>query len=193
MYRRVAALAACSFCVVALAGCDRGWLMNWLKGHGVGEDHRPTEPGSLHLQEVDCPAGLARCVGGAIEVAQAFRHPFPCPGGSEACDCPWQVVAKCGGPCVADAVPLALAPPKATRQLCAVGPSDAPVAHPPPLGTPPPVECGDEPYRCAKSSVIACPSARIVAVCANGCAEESTTLDDPGVDDAAAVYLLCAR
>ena len=180
--------------LLSLAGCERGWLMNWLTAHGVGEDRQsPSQPGSLRLREVDCPAGLARCVEGAIQVSRAFRHPEPCKGVAEECACPWQLVGRCAGGCVADGVSLPLAAERAERQLCALVPTDPPVAEPPPLGSSPPVSCSDEPYRCVGSWVLACPARRVVAKCTRGCAEEGETLDDPSVDDPAAVYLLCSR
>jgi hypothetical protein len=81
----------------------------------------------------------------------------------------------------------------ATKQLCGPVPTDPIVAAPPPLGTPPPVACSDERYRCTGSKVVECAGARILAVCARGCSEEGAGLDDESVSDAAAVYLLCSR
>jgi hypothetical protein len=166
--------------------------MSWLTSHEV-DPHSSSKGGSLRLHEIDCPAGLARCVEGAIEISQPFRHPDPCKGGVELCACPWQVVGRCPGACVADGVSLAVTPSRAERQLCAVGPADSPVAQPPPAGSPAPVSCGEEPYRCSEAKVVACPAQRVVAVCLKGCAEEGETLDEPSVDDAAAVYFLCSR
>jgi hypothetical protein len=167
--------------------------MSWLTSRKSEDQPSPTQRGSLRLQEVDCPAGLARCVEGAVEIAQVFRHPEPCTGQAEQCACPWQVVGRCPGACVSDGVSLPLTAARAVRQLCAPGPADPAAGQPPPLGSPPPVACGDEPYRCTGSKVVACPAARIVASCTTGCSEEGQTLDDPVVDDPAAVYLLCSR
>ncbi len=182
------------FLVLLSAGCERGWLTSWLASHGVGEGNEvPSSPGSLRLHWADCPAGLARCVEGAVELSQAFRHPEPCKGGPESCACPWQTVGRCPGACVADEVSVPLSVERASKQLCAIGPGEPPVAQPPPLGTPPTVICGEEPYRCAQSEVVGCPSGQIIATCLRGCASEGEALDDPTVDATAAVYLLCSR
>ncbi len=177
----------------ALPACRRGWLADWLSGHGVGEDRQsPSLPGSLHLQEVDCPAGLTRCVDGVITVAQAFRHPEPCKGSPEQCTCPWQVIGRCEVGCVADGVstpiPLALA----RAQLCATLPGAPPLALPPRIGTVA-SGCGDEGYRCSGTTVWDCRTKQAVATCARGCAEEEGQLDDPSANEQAAVGILCSR
>jgi hypothetical protein len=193
--------------LLLLTSCERGALMNWLLSLGVGGDHgSPTERGSFKLHEVDCPAGLARCVDGVIELSQAGRHPEPCSGSPESCLCPWSVVGRCDGACVAGDVAVPFTVSQAKAQLCAQGPMDAPVAAPPPLGavapvqvargpsaTPTPSPCEDERYRCSDGRVIDCGGGRIVASCLRGCAVDGATLDDESVGEAAAVLLLCSR
>jgi hypothetical protein len=188
-------LAVLSALVIAVAGCERGALAHWLTSLGVGADHGPTEPGSVRLHEVDCPPGLARCVGGVVQMSQAFRHPEPCKGSPEACACPWQIVGRCDTRCVSDDVSIPFTPGQALTQLCTPGAGDPAVGNPPPMGTPAPVACGDERYRCSGSKVVSCGAGdtKIVAFCARGCVEEGTTLDDEAVSDASAVLLLCAR
>jgi hypothetical protein len=193
---RLGGLAA----LLSVAGCERGSLARWLISIGVGADHgSPTEPGSVRLHEVDCPAGLARCVGGIVQMSRAFRHPEPCKGSPEACACPWQIEGRCSGGCVADDIAIPFTRVQALAQLCTPGAGDPTVGGPPPLGTPPPMVCGDERYRCSGSTVVSCDASRaasqgrIVAFCTRGCVEEGTALDDESLTDATAVLLFCSR
>jgi hypothetical protein len=179
--------------LLGLTGCERGALMHWLSSMGVGGDHEsPTSPGSLRLHEVDCPAGLTRCVGGVIEVSEASRHPDPCKGSPESCLCPWTAAGRCDGSCVVNDLALPFTVAQARAQLCATGATDPAVALPPPLGAAPAARC-DERYRCTGSNIIDCNLSRVVATCTRGCVEEAITLDEEGVDDRTAVQLLCSR
>jgi hypothetical protein len=174
--------------------CERGGLTNWFVGHGlVHRDGARSE--SLRMNEVDCPAGLVRCVEGIIEVAKASRHPEPCKEGSEGCACPWLRVGRCEHGCVSDGVGISFQ--GARTQVCLPGAEDPLVGVSPPLGAAspsrPPTPCGGELFRCDHSMVIACAPQRVLANCLRGCVEEPSTLDDEAIGEAAAVNLLCAR
>lgn len=172
-----------------LAGCERGSLTHWLASRGLLD---PGRVGALRLDEVDCPAGILRCVEGVVELAQASRHPDPCRGSAEMCACPWQVVGRCETDCVSDGTAILLTGPRAQDRLCAPGPLER-LAAPPPPGMPAPAACGEELFRCMHSIVMGCNPPRVVASCLRGCAEEEETLVEEGVDDSAAVSFLCSR
>jgi hypothetical protein len=179
---------------LSLAGCERGALMNWLLSLGAGEGRSGSNPvGSLRLNQVDCPAGLVRCVDGVVELAQAYRHADPCQGSSETCSCPWQFVGRCDGGCVSDGLAVSMTAARAAAQLCSPGDLDPSPAVPQLAANPPTVSCGDERFRCTGAKVIACAPPRFVASCIHGCAEEDATLDEEGMGDSVAVNILCAR
>ena len=146
--------------------------------------------------QVDCPAGLARCVGGTVEVAQPFRHPSACSGNPEACQCPWAVVAACDAGCAASGAEVALPEPLAKGQLCAPRPGEAPVGRAPSPGivlAPPPGACEGDPFACVGGLVVACDAVpRLVAQCTRGCVGGAST-QASGLSDVQAVTLLCQR
>ena len=183
-----------AFLLFFLGGCQRGCASEWLAAHGIGQDPKSgAASGSLRLDEVDCAGGLARCVGGALELSQAFRHPEPCTGPAERCVCPWETADRCENGCVAEGLEVPLSLARAKRQLCSPLPSAPPAARPPAPGVLAPAPCGDEGYRCTGASVVECDPLRVLAICTRGCAEEGETLEDPDLLGPAAVALLCDR
>lgn len=160
--------------------------------HGIG-----TDPNSGAVAEslglVDCPPGLARCVGSVVELSQAFRHPEPCTGPAERCACPWEILGRCESGCVADDLEVPILADRATRQLCSPSPAEPPAAYPPPLRIPTLEVCGDERYRCDGGRVVECGPPRLIAICNRGCAEEGETLDDATLNGPMAILLLCDR
>jgi hypothetical protein len=154
----------------------------------------------------DCSDGLARCVGGAVEVSRRAHVPDPCVGRPTECACPWDVVASCPHGCVADDLILDLSDIESITQLCALEEGEA-VARvtameekgSAPLTTP---ECaaddgdhvcvGGRVVRCAFDSITEAPRMRAVATCLRGCAKEGGRIGDEA-DDAQAQALLCAR
>ncbi len=151
------------------------------------------------MGSVDCPDGLARCVGGVVEASRLFSHPEPCSGSREACECPWDRLGPCTAGCVAEDVEVVLPRPQASLQLCA--PTGEAVYAVPQAGETPPAlpteagtDCSDQRYLCHGGQVVACePALHVVAGCIKGCAVEGMTLDDDALADPAAVALLCLR
>jgi len=191
--RRMGLVLACL--TMALPACERGCLSSWLSEHQIGGH---SAPGMEQLRFVDCPDGLARCVGGVVEVSRLARHPEPCSGSTEACSCPWDKGEACASGCVAEDVEVVLDRARGRQQLCAPAKGEAYAIR----GAPGPAErppCGDERYRCTQAFVFACDpaatdhEARAVAQCLKGCAASGMTLDDDRLDDDAAMALLCAR
>lgn len=198
------------FLFLPLLGCQRGclssWLANGLSNGGIMDDPKSGGGGGslalpLALGAVDCPDGLARCVGGALETSRLARRPDPCTGSPEKCACPWDKVQTCPTGCAADGVTVVMAPELAPIQLCAPAPGDVfvrPLApHPggaasaPTLGA----ACGEERFRCIASTVMACSPVppRPLGVCIKGCVVEGQGLDEDGVGDEAAMGILCVR
>jgi hypothetical protein len=152
------------------------------------------------MGSVDCPDGLARCVGGVVEASRLFSHPEPCSGSREACECPWDRLGACPTGCVAEDVEVVLPRARASNQLCAP-PADAVYAVHEVVDTPAPalptetgLDCSDQRYLCHEGQVLACePTVRVVARCVKGCAVEGLTLDDDTLADPAALAFLCLR
>jgi hypothetical protein len=151
------------------------------------------------MQGIDCVGGLARCVGGRVEVSRAAIVAPHCRPETP-CVCPWEQVGVCSAKCVNDGAELVLGLRLALTQLC----EDAPVitfATPLDAGTASDSKACKasevSERRCANGVVYACSEAdagegRAVASCVHGCADESTVVDG---DDAleAAVAILCRR
>ena len=78
------------------------------------------------MSGVDCPDGLARCVGGAVEVSHVARIPRPCPPSSrpEDCQCPWEAVETCPRGCTEDGTEVVTPPDRAAARLCAPDPAN---------------------------------------------------------------------
>jgi hypothetical protein len=203
-------------------GCDHGCEPGWLREHGVpgswpparGEG-RPGEsppPGSLAMNVVDCPDGLARCSDGRVEVTRLATIPQPCRGPQSACGCPWAYVAECDRGCVADGLEVVMDRARAPVQLCADGADGADRAHAviaaaeegergerAGVGL---VECDEgELYRCVGDGVVDCARRAVVARCLRGCSAESASVED-GLEDGieghrvtreAAFAILCSR
>jgi hypothetical protein len=151
---------------------------------------------------IDCPDGLARCVGGAVEVSHVARIPRPCPATSrpEDCQCPWEAVETCPLGCTQEGTEVVVPPDRAAARLCASDPSNPPAR--PVVGVlPPPGACGAEGYRCLGSVVIACSPgsddgglmARVFAACVRGCFQEGESLGEEEADPEGAARILCAR
>ena len=132
----------------------------------------------------DCPTGLARCVGGAVEVSEGHTA---CSG----CPCAYERVRTCVAGCVVEGLELVREPEQAGT-LCkpagalavSVPPSDAGGATCP----------SGARFSCQAGTVYACPSgtsAVPVTVCTLGCVKEGETLDDPAVDVAGATAMMC--
>jgi hypothetical protein len=201
------------FLALACAGCERGCLSTWLGEHGIGSpssscvDHAPAEPGTCRpatgvvpsLQAVDCPDGLARCTEGVVEVSRAYSYPMPCALGPTRCACPWERIDECGVEgCVSDGTEVVVPRGKAVAQLCAP-PAGLVVSLPAALAS---VDagaedfaCDEQLYRCSHGVVVACSdnAARVVAQCFRGCFDEGAGIDEDGVEERAAVSILCAR
>jgi hypothetical protein len=181
--------------VLSVGGCQRGCLLSWLEQQGAAPDPRGIRVGgSLELQYVDCPDGLARCVDGVVESSRLFRHPDPCSGPVASCACPWDRVSPCSLGCVSEGAEVVLDPERAAHQLCVPAP-DQLYARPAFGPAASDKGCGDERYHCVASVVIACDQSPVHAVagCVRGCVAEGQTLDDDGVSDREAVALLCSR
>jgi hypothetical protein len=187
----VVALAA------AAAGCERGCLARRLAGDR-GADARA----GVDLSGTDCPAGLARCVAGRVEVSRAAYLPHPCeaPGADDrrACACPWDVAAACAAGCAAEGVEVIVAADVAAAQLCT---PDAPVARPPSPIDPALVGvCSVAEVRCEAGVVRICDGpglpVRPLAVCLAGCEPAVGWLEgEPGerATGAGAGAILCRR
>ncbi len=207
MKRRLAALLLWAVC---LPSCERGCLWRQLSGgfsatpstetRARGGERAPG-PASFGEAEVDCPDGLARCMGGVVQVSRLARRPSPCRGSPESCACPWAVLDRCpSAACVADGLTTALPVNRAAKQLCAPGPVSAPFSRPgPPSNSvlpPLPEACEAAAFVCLGALVVACePSPRAVGTCIAGCTPEPS-LDGPassGLSDLQALALLCER
>jgi hypothetical protein len=132
----------------------------------------------------DCPTGMARCVGGAVEVTAG--HPS-CTG----CPCAWQRLEVCEQGCVLEGVEL-VREPSAARSLCKADKH----ASQPPMADAGSIECPNEGERflCRHGTIYACPKANPgvpVAVCAFGCVQEDETLESVSVDISVATSIMC--
>jgi hypothetical protein len=197
--RRARVFAVVALAALPLAGCKRGWLADWLKGHNATSE--PPPAAAPFVNAVDCPDGLARCIGGVVEVSRVARVPQPCPPGAEkkTCTCPWDAVDKCDRGCAAEGAEVVAPPDRAAARVCASDPLN-PVARPAPLAVAPSGACDDDGYRCVQSLVVACDEAedagwraRVVAACARGCVHEGESLREEEADFEGATRILCAR
>ena len=181
---------------LTLAGCQRGCLSGWFETSGLFGAPAADKGGAFSLASVDCPGGMARCVGGVVEMSRAATLGPDCQGAPGGCACPWTTVGSCEGPCAVDELELALEAAVAHRQLCAP-PSGEAVALP--LLTPPAsplsscqedatAECRDGTvYRCGEGAPPQ-PELR----CLRGCVAEGLALDTL-VPPGSAAAVLCLR
>jgi len=184
--------------LVFLGGCERGCLTTWLTEHGVGEP-APSSKHAVTFNGVDCPDGLARCIGGVVEVSRVSHYALPCSGPAEACMCPWDSVGACPAGCAADGVEAVVPRERALAQLCASDPAH-PVARPVLPNASPPGACDDgvTGYRCLASIVVACTASdagvrpRAVAACVHACAPGGDAIDEDDATDEGASRILCA-
>jgi hypothetical protein len=198
------------------SGCKRGRIAEWLQGKRANPVAPSTEEMPLHA--IDCPDGLARCVGGTIEVSKAARLVQPCAGGPESkqCVCPWDAVDSCARGCASEGTEIVASRERASSRLCAPDPAN-PVARPAVGAAAPPSACaGSDPdapeFRCVQSLVVACgqpavvpgvtagPSqgqaptpVPVIAACLRGCAEDGEILPAEGTGAENATRILCAR
>jgi hypothetical protein len=186
-----------------LPSCERGCVWRLLPEKGID----PVAPGAAYfgLGEVDCPDGLARCVGGVIETSEVARRPSPCHGNPEACACPWRVGPRCaeGRRCVADGLEVLAAPAAAAEQLCA--PDDETLLARPARPVPASAalteadrrSCEGETFVCSGSRVIDCRALSVALTCTKGCAPDGeVVLAGPGAAQltaSQAVAVLCVR
>ena len=214
MRRLALALAALAF-----TGCERGCLATWLAEHGVGgadpggpPSRTPVAGGARpngstghsrsatapDLGGTDCSDGLARCVGGHIEVSVGGHIPAHCTTPSElpgACSCAWRAVKTCARACLRDDLEVIATEDVASSQLCA---SDDVLLRPPtPAESASTSICAEENVSCEEGAIRTCthrgqPSL-LLGVCLHGCATgiavEPADLLRP--DGAAAI--LCQR
>lgn len=198
-YPIVIALAA-----VALGGCERGCLSNWLSERGVG-GKTPETTGrgtpSSALQGFDCSDGLLRCIDGQVEASRATHIPDSCAKGAAGerrattCTCPWESVGACPSGCVENGLEVVAWPDAGFPQLCL--PNHA-VARPLlPAETESTEICATEGVTCVNETVRLCEHigrpARLVGKCLNGCQahieiEPGETMDLHGV-----LSILCRR
>jgi hypothetical protein len=184
---------------LTLAGCDKGCLTDWARDHGALGTGSPagTSPAPT-LEGTDCSDGLARCVGGRVEVSRAAHLTYPCttPEG-RACVCPWDEAARCATGCAEEGREVVAPADVARVQLCR---PDAPVIRPVLAGDAvEPAVCDAPAVECRGGILRVCDAAgrpsRAVAVCLHGCESKvgisSDHGDSPTLDGAAAI--LCAR
>jgi hypothetical protein len=152
------------------------------------------------LNGVDCPDGLARCIGGAVEVSHVGRIPRPCPSTvrPEECQCPWEAVETCPRGCTEDGTEVVVPSERAAARLCAPDPINPPVR--PAVGAlVPPGACEAEGFRCIGSLVVVCVAtdaglvAQPLAACVRGCFREGEAMGDEEADPEGAARILCAR
>jgi hypothetical protein len=177
---------------LALCGCERGCVRDWLAERGLAHPAPGASAGGkgIDLRGFDCSDGLARCQEGVVEVSMAFHYPDPCDGPPEKCTCPWQRLGDCPVGCAADGVELVVPRERALLQLCAVRP-DENLARP--SGDAAVVAPCEGTFACIGATVVACgPPPAAVATCTRGCAHDGDVLDD-ALDVTAATALLCSR
>ncbi len=114
--RRVTTLAGGLLCLLLASACDRGCGSRWIAKRKESVESVP----SVFTPALDCPDGLARCVGGVLEVAELARIPLPCKPseGHGQCACPWLAVGECPHGCLSEGVAVVSAPEQAATQLC---------------------------------------------------------------------------
>ena len=177
----------------ASGGCERGCARDWLDENG-GRPGAPSPRGSLPLDAVDCPDGLARCESGVVSASRMATVPARCHGPPSVCECPWDPVATCDAGCTAEGVEVVVERGRARPQLCAPVAGTAPFAVPrqPPAAAAAPCDEGER-YECRGAAVIECASNTVVATCLRGCDEDGGAIDDDGVNRVAAFAILCSR
>jgi hypothetical protein len=188
---------------LASAGCKRGALMEWLRQKEAAPSIASPKTATLDaiLHGTDCPDGLARCLGGTVEVSRVARIPNPCPQAAEhpaECACPWDAIGTCPRGCASEGTEVVSAPEEANGRLCAPDPMN-PSFRPAPAAMAPPATCDDIPpdtVRCVASLVIVCRGAdtlrpSVVAACVRGCVHEGESLGE-GEAVSLAPQILCA-
>ena len=184
---RVALVVLGALGASALAGCERGCLARRLEG-AEPEAPRSGSPSAggtgprgsrgPDLGGTDCSPGLARCVGGLVELSVEAHLPSTCTPTekSGSCACPWSPGPRCERGCVADGLEvLATTVEAAGEQLCRPDPA-APVVRPLlPTEVALATICAAEAVTCEDGIIRTCAAvgqpARFVAACAHGCAQ----------------------
>jgi hypothetical protein len=103
-------------CLLLASACDRGCGSRWI----ATRKETVTDVPSLFAPALDCPDGLARCVGGVLEASDLARIPMPCKAseGKGQCACPWRAVGECPRGCLAEGVEVVSTPDRAAGRLC---------------------------------------------------------------------------
>jgi hypothetical protein len=101
--------------VATASGCERGCATRWTR-----RAQTATASTAAFQPALDCPDGLAQCVGGVVEVSELARIPMPCSKteGHGQCECPWKTVAECPHGCLADGTVIVAPADRATATLC---------------------------------------------------------------------------
>jgi hypothetical protein len=195
-------LGAVALVLFATPACERGCAWGWLRQHGAGEGREGPEgqsarsspaSGSLSVNAIDCPDGLARCLAGNIEASHLTAIPWPCHGPASVCACPWEHAASCANGCVVDGLELAMERGRAAAQLCALGVDAGPLVYPSDIALVAGCDEGQL-YRCSTGAIIDCALRKSIAHCVRGCAAEEAFVDDgQPVRREAAFAILCSR
>ena len=191
--------------LIALAsiGCQRGCGWDWLREHGVGGPP-PSASGTVPMNVLDCPDGLARCFDGTVEASRLLGIAQPCRGPESVCTCPWDRVGYCARGCAADGIEVVIDRTHAARQLCApepdANPNDATSWKRRVVDAmaPPAASCDEaQLYRCARGLVVDCAVHVVLAACTRGCFAEGAAIEadaqDESVSREAAFAILCSR
>jgi hypothetical protein len=176
--------------LIGLCGCERGCAKSWLEQHAAG-DPAGAPPAAGAVNAIDCSDGLARCVGGVVEVSRLATIPQPCRGGTAGCACPWERAGDCDRGCVAEEATFVVDHDRALAQLCAPGPDAGPKVLP----ALQPADCDEDVlYRCTAGAVVACEQHAVVGRCVQGCATEGSDIGtDVHIDREGAFAILCSR
>lgn len=197
--------------VLAVSGCERGCLAQWLGERGIGGGTPEGSGGAapqgksrtLDLSGTDCSDGLLRCRDGHVEASRAAHLLHPCGGRKSgergpACECPWDLVATCPSGCASEGLEvLGAATDAGTAQLCR---PDAPVARPVLPGDPIGADiCAAAGVACVDGIVRICEATgqptRALATCLHGCQPHVGIDIEPGesTNPDGLVSILCLR
>ncbi len=180
----------CFLSFLVLTGCSRGCGARWLADKGVGEEGRAKKASPFLGGGTDCPAGLARCSEGAVEVSRAGFVEPTCKAGEKGCACPWERVDECRMGCESDDLVVDLPRETAAKQLCKAAESAFSTIQ---GGST--TRCELFGYTCSDGVVTRCGAGgegRIVGRCHRACVQVSNPVEDL-VEESAALGVLCER
>ena len=151
-------------------------------------------PGAAPLQAIDCPDGLARCIGGVVEVSRLATIAQPCRAAPEACACPWDRVGDCEQGCVGDEVDVVMDRDLALRAAVRA-PRPTPGPSPGGCRCRRPAGCDEEElYRCATAQSSRAPSTWSSRRARGAASSEGASLgSDTALRREAAFAILCSR